>query len=142
MGLPHRQFKLSLGLCILPLPLKSFIYQICINEDPRRRGQKKGPIVAECTSGSLNVEEPSRDISGDIIDDGLRRGLKGRHFVIIALGSIIGPGCLYGMGYGMFEAGPIGLLIGFVITSISMWLLIQSVGEVATLFPVLCRPPC
>ncbi|KAJ4299363.1 hypothetical protein N0V90_004608 [Kalmusia sp. IMI 367209] len=30
---------------------------------------------------------PNRDVSGDILDDGLRRGLKGRHFVIIALGN-------------------------------------------------------
>lgn len=34
----------------------------------------------------------SADASGDMIDHGLRRGLKGRHFVLIALGSIIGPG--------------------------------------------------
>ena len=58
-------------------------------------------------------DEPHRDISGDIIEDGLRRGLKGRQFVIIALGSIIGPGCYYGLGYGIYEAGPLGLLIGF-----------------------------
>lgn len=57
--------------------------------------------------------EPIRDISGDVIDDGLRRGLKGRQFTIIALGSIIGPGCFYGLGYGIYEAGPLGLLIGF-----------------------------
>ncbi|CAI7636515.1 unnamed protein product [Penicillium glandicola] len=80
--------------------------------------------------------EPHRDISGDIIEDGLRRGLKGRQFVIIALGSIIGPGCFYGLGYGIYEAGPLGLLIGFTIVGISVWILMQSVGEVATLFPV------
>lgn len=37
-------------------------------------------------------EELAKDVSGDVIDHGLRRGLKGRHFVLIALGSIIGPG--------------------------------------------------
>jgi amino acid transporter len=65
--------------------------------------------VPETHDGS----EPVRDISGDVIEDGLRRGLKGRQFVIIALGSIIGPGCFYGLGYGIYEAGPLGLLIGF-----------------------------
>ncbi|OKL61412.1 hypothetical protein UA08_03686 [Talaromyces atroroseus] len=79
---------------------------------------------------------PDRDVSGDIIEDGLRRGLKGRQFVIIALGSIIGPGCLYGLGLGFYEAGPLGVLICFAITGLSMWILMQSVGEVATLFPV------
>ncbi|KAJ5351250.1 hypothetical protein N7452_000224 [Penicillium brevicompactum] len=81
-------------------------------------------------------DEPRRDTSGDIIEDGLRRGLKGRQFVIIALGSIIGPGCFYGLGYGIYEAGPLGLLVGFSIVGVSMWILMQSVGEVATLFPV------
>lgn len=98
--------------------------------------QKSPAVTAGPLETTVNVEEPTRDVSGDIIDDGLRRGLKGRQFVIIALGSIIGPACLYGMGYGIYEAGPVGLLIGFVIIGISMWLLMQSVGEVATLFPV------
>ncbi|KAJ5896954.1 uncharacterized protein N7473_006353 [Penicillium subrubescens] len=88
--------------------------------------------VPETHDGS----EPVRDISGDVIEDGLRRGLKGRQFVIIALGSIIGPGCFYGLGYGIYEAGPLGLLIGFSVVGASMWILMQSVGEVATLFPV------
>ncbi|KAJ5603285.1 hypothetical protein N7537_006241 [Penicillium hordei] len=81
-------------------------------------------------------DEPHRDISGDVIEDGLRRGLKGRQFMIIALGSIIGPGCFYGLGYGIYEAGPLGLLIGFSIVGASVWILMQSVGEIATLFPV------
>ncbi|CDM28414.1 Amino acid/polyamine transporter I [Penicillium roqueforti FM164] len=92
----------------------------------------KKPSVTEVQES----DEPHRDISGDIIEDGLRRGLKGRQFVIIALGSIIGPGCFYGLGYGIYEAGPLGLLIGFSVVGASMWILMQSVGEVATLFPV------
>lgn len=70
----------------------------------------KAPAV---TTEAQETNEPHRDTSGDIIEDGLRRGLKGRQFVIIALGSIIGPGCFYGLGYGIYEAGPLGLLIGF-----------------------------
>lgn len=72
---------------------------------------KQASVIAEVQES----DEPHRDISGDVIEDGLRRGLKGRHFMIIALGSIIGPGCFYGLGYGIYEAGPLGLLIGFSI---------------------------
>lgn len=70
---------------------------------------------------------------GDYLDHGLRRGLKGRHFVLIALGSIIGPGesslrlqtfdwgtidesfigTFYGLGYALYLSGPLGLFIGF-----------------------------
>lgn len=60
-----------------------------------------------------------RDVSGDILDDGLRRGLKGRHFVIIALGSIIGPGTFYGLGYAIYLSGPLGALLGFIIVGMS-----------------------
>jgi amino acid permease len=87
-------------------------------------------------AGDTAKDVPNRDVSGDVIEDGLRRGLKGRQFVIIALGSIIGPGCLYGLGLGFYASGPLGVLVCFVITGISMWILMQSVGEVATLFPV------
>jgi amino acid transporter len=112
---------------------------------------KNGTTVTE----THEYDDPIRDISGDVIDDGLRRGLKGRQFMIIALGSIIGPGCFYGLGYGIYEAGPLGLLIGFSVVGMlinrcediyrsridqrigaSVWILMQSVGEVATLFPV------
>lgn len=79
---------------------------------------------------------PARDVSGDILDDGLRRGLKGRHFMIIALGSIIGPGTYWGIGYAIFLSGPLGALLGFVIVGISVWFLMQSVGEMTTLFPI------
>lgn len=72
---------------------------------------KQASVIAKVQES----DEPHRDISGDVIEDGLRRGLKGRQFVIIALGSIIGPGCFYGLGYGIYEAGPLGLLIGFSI---------------------------
>ncbi|KIX95941.1 uncharacterized protein Z520_08196 [Fonsecaea multimorphosa CBS 102226] len=77
-----------------------------------------------------------RDVSGDVLDDGLRRGLKGRHFVIIALGSIIGPGTFYGLGYAIYLSGPLGALLGFIIVGISVWVLMQSVGEMTTLFPI------
>lgn len=101
---------------------------------------EKGLPTTVTTSSVDSLGDPAtetvRDVSGDVIEDGLRRGLKGRQFVIIALGSIIGPGCLYGLGLGFSETGPLGVLIGFVITGISMWILMQSVGEIATLFPV------
>lgn len=75
------------------------------------------------TSSSFEVNESDllqngeiiRDVSGDVMDDGLRRGLKGRHFVLISLGSIIGPGCFWGIGYAIWLSGPLGALIGFII---------------------------
>lgn len=69
----------------------------------------------EATDVPPDSNGPGRDVSGDVMDDGLRRGLKGRHFVIIALGSIIGPGTFYGLGYAIYLSGPLGALLGFII---------------------------
>ncbi|KAF2438213.1 AAT family amino acid transporter, variant [Karstenula rhodostoma CBS 690.94] len=99
-----------------------------------------GPIKPVFNYGGSEEDSenntPTRDVSGDVLDDGLRRGLKGRHFVIIALGSIIGPGTYWGIGYAIFLSGPLGALLGFLVVGISMWFLMQSVGEMTTLFPV------
>lgn len=92
--------------------------------------------ATEATKSPSDMHPPAHDVSGDILDDGLRRGLKGRHFVIIALGSIIGPGTFWGLGYAIFLSGPLGALLGFSIVGVSVWFLMQSVGEITTLFPI------
>ncbi|KAF2638801.1 AAT family amino acid transporter, variant [Massarina eburnea CBS 473.64] len=104
--------------------------------DRTNPGPNKAVFDYGTTEEDLENNTPVRDVSGDILDDGLRRGLKGRHLVIIALGSIIGPGTYWGIGYAIFLSGPLGALLGFVVVGISMWFLMQSVGEMATLFPV------
>ncbi|KIX03054.1 uncharacterized protein Z518_06604 [Rhinocladiella mackenziei CBS 650.93] len=104
-------------------------------------GPEKGIVSAYEPKGDdvlvdSHTPAPVRDVSGDILDDGLRRVLKGRHFVIIALGSIIGPGTFYGLGYALFLSGTPGALLGFAIVGVSVWILMQSVGELTTLFPI------
>jgi amino acid permease len=106
--------------------------------------EKPGATVTAVTafsassSSSTNENGPpiTLDTSGDILDDGLRRGLKSRHFVLISLGSIIGPGCFWGIGYALHLSGPLGALLGFSIVGVAVWSLMQSLGEVTTLFPI------
>lgn len=52
-----------------------------------------------------NVVEvlPDQEI---VPEDGLQRRLKGRHVVFISLGSIIGPGTFYAIGYGLVSLRP------------------------------------
>ncbi|KAK4936390.1 hypothetical protein LTR10_022716 [Elasticomyces elasticus] len=81
---------------------------------------------------------------GDYLDHGLRRGLKGRHFVLIALGSIIGPGKCFdpvvplhaddmaqvpSMDWDMH-------CTSLVLLASSSALVLLCVGEVTTMFPV------
>jgi len=90
--------------------------------------------------GSAQVVEASDNLihEGDNPLDlgGLKRGLKGRHVVFISLGSIIGPGTFYGLGYGMTLSGPVGCLVAFAVIGVLLWVLMQGMGETTVLFPI------
>jgi amino acid transporter len=68
-------------------------------------GDKKS--VAKTTDKPVDVQD------GNIFQDGLQRGLLGRHVTLISLASVIGASCFYGFGYALYLSGPLGALIGF-----------------------------
>ncbi|RDW88403.1 hypothetical protein BP6252_00435 [Coleophoma cylindrospora] len=93
--------------------------------------------TVEKTSISETNEKAVDDVQeGIIIEDGLRRGLLGRHVTLISLASVIGASCFYGFGYALYLSGPLGALIGFSIVGFSVWALMQAIGEVTTMFPI------
>jgi amino acid transporter len=64
---------------------------------------------------NLGIEENTETIDeqeGVVIENGLRRGLLGRHVSLISLASVIGASCFYGFGYALYLSGPLGALIG------------------------------
>ncbi|CAK7246287.1 MAG: hypothetical protein STHCBS139747_007914 [Sporothrix thermara] len=73
--------------------------------------------------------------SGDVIDDGVRRALKARHLLMIALGGVIGPGTFYATGFALRYSGPVGALIGYIVIGLDVFLVTQSLGEMATMYP-------
>lgn len=79
----------------------------------------------------------SNDGSRDVIDpdSGVKRGLKNRHLSMMALAGIIGPGLLVGAGGALQNGGPASLLIGFGVIGIIAFSVMQSLGEITTLFP-------
>lgn len=68
-------------------------------------------------------------------DSGVKRGLKNRHLSMMALAGIIGPGLLVGSGGALGNGGPASLLIGFGVIGIIAFSIMQSLGEVTTLYP-------
>lgn len=64
----------------------------------------------------------------------LKRGLKNRHISLIALAGIIGPGILVGAAKPVSE-GPLSILIGFLVIALIAFTMIQSLGELATMYP-------
>lgn len=68
-------------------------------------------------------------------DTGVKRGLKTRHLTMLALAGIIGPGLLVGAGGALSNGGPASLLIGFGVIGIIAFSIMQSLGELTTLYP-------
>ncbi len=66
---------------------------------------------------------------------GVKRGLKTRHLSMMALAGIIGPGLLVGSGGALSAGGPASLLIGFGVIGIVAFSIMQSLGELTTLYP-------
>lgn len=66
---------------------------------------------------------------------GVKRALKDRHISLLALGGVIGPGCLIGAGNALAKGGPLALLLGFSIIGVIAFTVMESIGEIITLYP-------
>ncbi|BFZ55002.1 General amino acid permease [Savitreella phatthalungensis] len=66
---------------------------------------------------------------------GVSRVLKSRHIQMIAIGGIIGPGLLVGSGGALAAGGPAAVIIVFALVGFLSFLVMQSVGELSTLYP-------
>ncbi|CAK7227696.1 General amino acid permease [Sporothrix curviconia] len=86
-------------------------------------------------------DKPSADegSTGDFLTidphSGVKRGLKTRHLSMMALAGIIGPGLLVGSGGALSSGGPAALIIGFGVIGIIAFSIMQSLGELTTLYP-------
>jgi lysine-specific permease len=66
----------------------------------------------------------------------LRRGLKGRHLTMIAIGGSIGTGVFLASGSAIQSAGPGGALVAYLAVGIMVYFLMTSLGEMAAWSPV------
>ncbi|EXJ77813.1 AAT family amino acid transporter, partial [Capronia epimyces CBS 606.96] len=67
---------------------------------------------------------------------GVKRKLKSRHIQFIALGGTIGTSLFLGIGSSLTKAGPLSLLLGFIITGLAIYGMMLSLGEMATWLPI------
>lgn len=68
------------------------------------------------------------------IETSLDHIIQPRHILLISLGTGIGTGLLVGTGTVLADAGPLGLVIGYLISSIMVWFVIQSAGELGVVY--------
>ncbi|MGQ5527414.1 amino acid permease [Bacillus sp. CGMCC 1.60114] len=65
----------------------------------------------------------------------LKKTLKTRHLTMIAIGGSIGTGLFISSGTSIQMAGPGGALISYILIGIMVYLLMMSLGEMATFLP-------
>ncbi|KUL84700.1 hypothetical protein ZTR_07611 [Talaromyces verruculosus] len=96
----------------------------------------------QATATSPTADEDSKGTSyavadnGNVIENGLQRGLKSRHLVMISFGGVVGASIWYGTGFAVAYSGPVGALICFFIVGIDVFFVMQCLGELSTLFPI------
>lgn len=66
----------------------------------------------------------------------LARRLKSRHLQMIAIGGSIGTGLFVGSGYALWQGGPAGQLIAYVLIGFSLYCVVNALGELSVQFPV------
>ncbi|ANE36597.1 amino acid transporter, LysP family [Campylobacter iguaniorum] len=66
----------------------------------------------------------------------LKRGMSSRHLNMIAIGGAIGTGLFVASGNTVATAGPGGALLAYALIGFMVYLLMQSLGEMATYMPV------
>ncbi|GFZ48499.1 hypothetical protein JCM24511_06247 [Saitozyma sp. JCM 24511] len=95
------------------------------------------------TGSAIEKEDVGDDAVKEVFDSNaaalqpdLKRSLKSRHLTMLAIGGIIGPGYFVGIGSGLTNGGPAGLLLGFGVVGVLLWAVMQSLAEMAAFLSV------
>ncbi|KAF9102353.1 hypothetical protein BGX29_004699 [Mortierella sp. GBA35] len=79
-----------------------------------------------------DVTQPTMDAS----QEGLKRDLRLRHMIMIAISGTIGTGLFLTSGNTIATAGPGGALLAYCLIGVWLVFVCQAIGEIATLLPL------
>ncbi|THH26398.1 hypothetical protein EUX98_g7790 [Antrodiella citrinella] len=95
---------------------------------------------------SFNEKSQGADVqSSDVLESGdahalphhhLQRHLKNRHIAMISIGGVIGTGLFLGTANSLAAGGPVGLLLGYVVTGTICYCVMVSLGEMIAYLPL------
>ncbi|CDR42864.1 CYFA0S10e03202g1_1 [Cyberlindnera fabianii] len=97
------------------------------------------PQITPETSESTHTKQsisPDDVENGQVKETEVKRELKPRHVSMIALGGTIGTGLFIGLSSPISLAGPVNALIAYLFMGSIVYLVTQSLGEMATFIPV------
>lgn len=84
------------------------------------------------SSREESISEPQLNVGGH---GGTQRRLRDYQVTMIGFCSGIGTGLFIGTGSAYANAGPAGLLLAYIIVGFVLWCVMQSISELATVFP-------
>lgn len=118
-------------------------------EYPRRSSDYDYPRSLQSSLGTFVIDDTADAGGGNYtIEDGmayhppkkhyteLKRTLKTRHIQMIAVGGVLGNGLFIGSGKMLGNSGPLGILLGFLITGFIVFSVMVSFGEMVALIPI------
>ncbi|KAG5358149.1 SPS-sensor component SSY1 [Yarrowia sp. B02] len=90
-------------------------------------------MVDEGDNETLNIDDIH--CADDDMPYTTQRRLLPRHLHMLALGGPLGAGLLLSAGRSITTAGPLGALLGFLLTGLITFACIKSIGDMVTLYP-------
>ncbi|RDW72192.1 hypothetical protein BP5796_08226 [Coleophoma crateriformis] len=105
--------------------------ELHVHNESGSRNSTKSNEPAPNNSFSLD-EETGQAPAADM----LHRKLKARHIQMIAIGGNIGTGLFIGSGKALHTGGPLALVVGFFMVSVSLTMMMQCLGEMSVIFPI------
>ncbi|KAH9449242.1 hypothetical protein Pst134EB_020067 [Puccinia striiformis f. sp. tritici] len=99
--------------------------------------EEKGHISIERTS-DLDSKFVDRDGQKEILspNQGLGRGMKSRHIQMISIGGVIGTGLFLGTASALHNAGPAGMVLGYLVMGSISWVVMGCLGEMVAHLPI------
>jgi len=69
-------------------------------------------------------------------NEGLKRGMESRHIQMISMGGVIGTGLFLGTASALHDAGPAGLVLGYIVMGSVSWVVMGCLGEMVAHLPI------
>jgi amino acid transporter len=105
--------------------------------DPMDKRHKQPSLSSKDADLEMHAAETFRDhVGGGGGRGGTQRRLRNYQVTMIGFCGGIGTGLFIGTGVAYAHAGPAGLLLAYIIVAGVLWSVMQSIAELATVFPV------
>ncbi|PLW57964.1 hypothetical protein PCANC_00766 [Puccinia coronata f. sp. avenae] len=98
--------------------------------------ESDGTRIARLGRADSKHVEGERKINVPRANEGLKRGMESRHIQMISIGGVIGTGLFLGTASALHNAGPAGMVLGYIVMGSVSWVVMGCLGEMVAHLPV------